>query len=1057
MTRLSGYAELHAHSYFSFLDGVSSPAQLVAEAARLELDALALLDHDGFYGLVQTAQAARDVGLPTVIGAELTIGLTRRQNGIPDPEGRHLVVLARDPLGYAQLSRTIATANLAGAKGQPVLTLPDLAANHDGHWAILTGCRKGVMPTAFASGGISAAEAALTELIDLFGSHNVYVELWHHHNPTDDERNDAFAELASRYRLPTVATTNAHYATPAGHQLAEVVASVRARNCLNEMNGWLPSSPAAHLRSASEQRRRFATYPGAVERAGHLGQELAFDLSVIAPRLPDFPVPAGETEADYLRTLTATGAIARYGPRTSERVPGAWKQLDYELEIISSLGFPGYFLIVWDIVQFCNRNNIYCQGRGSAANSAVCYALGITNADPVSLGLLFERFLSPARDGPPDIDIDIESGRREEVIQYVYASHGREHAAQVANVITYRPRSAIRDVAKAFGYSELQATGWTKRMHYYHRYSPISADAFAQVPPEVGQTAFDLMEFPRHLGVHSGGMVICDRPIIEVCPVEWATAPGRTVLQWDKDDCAAMGLVKFDLLGLGMLEALHRTVDLIAAHHGEQIDLALLPQEDAVYERLCQADTVGVFQVESRAQMGTLPRLKPRNFYDLVVEVALIRPGPIQGGSVHPYLRRRNGKEAVTYLHPLLEPSLKKTLGVPIFQEQLMQMAIDVAGFSPADADRLRQAMGSKRSAARMEAIRARLYEGMAERGVTGTIADQIYDSLRAFASFGFPESHAASFAYLVYASSWLKLHYPAAFLAGLLNSQPMGFWSPATLVADARRHGVTVLRPDINHSQASAILEWPSTPDPPTPGPTKPYPLVRLGLESVSSISSETAGRIATSAPYTNLTELAQRTSLTRRQLEALATAGATGSLDHGDRRATLWSAATTATSRAGQFTDLEISTGAPPLPKLSRNELLVADLSSTGITVDSSPFELLTAALAGRVCVSAAALRHSRGGQRVQVAGIVTHRQRPETASGITFLNLEDDTGLINVVCSIGLWRRHVEFADTAVALLVRGVTESSDGVINVIAHKLEELPLTGGEVPIPTRNYC
>lgn len=1020
----SGYAELHAHSYFSFLDGVSSPAEMVTEAARLRLDALALIDHDGFYGLVQATVAAREVAMPTIVGAELTIGLTRRQTGIPDPEGRHLVVLARDPTGYAQLSRRIAAANLAGAKGKPLLALPDIAATNDGHWAILTGCRKGVVPAAFASGGMSAAETALAELMDLFGASNIYVELWHHHNPTDDERNDALADLAARFRLPTVATTNAHYATPRGHRLAEVVASVRARNCLNEMNGWLPAGPTAHLRSASEQRIRFAAYPGAVERAGQLGRELAFDLSLVAPRLPDFPVPPGKTEAEHLRDLTSAGAEARYGPREGERVAGAWKQLDYELEIISSLGFPGYFLVVWDIVQFCRQSNIFCQGRGSAANSAVCYALGITNADPVSLRLLFERFLSPARDGPPDIDIDIESGRREEVIQYVYGKYGREHAAQVANVISYRPRSAIRDVTRAFGCSPDQ-------------YAPDQAD----VPQEVSQVAADLMRFPRHLGVHSGGMVICDRPIIEVCPVEWATAPGRTVLQWDKDDCAEMGLVKFDLLGLGMLEALHRMVDLIEDHSGQRIDLALLPQEDEVYERLCQADTVGVFQVESRAQMGTLPRLAPRNFYDLVVEVALIRPGPIQGGSVHPYLRRRNNKEPVTYLHPLLQPSLEKTLGVPIFQEQLMQMAIDVAGFSPADADRLRQAMGSKRSPERMQALRARLYSGMAERGITGEIADQIYESLRAFASFGFPESHAASFAYLVYSSSWLKLHYPAAFLAGLLNSQPMGFWSPATLVADARRHAVTVLRPDINHSQAKATLE-------PSDQPT-----VRLGLESVTSVSSETAQRIAAAAPFESLAELVQRAGVSKRQLESLATAGATASIDRGIRRASLWSAGTAATTRDGHLADLAIASTAPPLPEMSPGELLAADISTTGVSVDSSAFELLADSLAGRDCISAKDLRSCHCGQRVQIAGIVTHRQRPETARGVTFLNVEDATGLINVVCSKGLMNRFGSFAETADAMLINGVVQSNDGVINVLAHKLERLPL---RARIPARNY-
>ncbi len=1034
----SGYAELHTHSCFSFLDGVSTPSDLVAEAVRLELDAIAVLDHDGFYGIVQTATAAREAGLPTVIGAELSIGLTERHNGVPDPDGHHLLVLARDPEGYRRLSRVIARANLAGSKGLPAYNRAALADEHDEHWAILTGCRKGAVPAALARGGPGAAEEALGELIDLFGRRNVYVELWHHHEPGDDERNDALARLAAGFDLPTVATTNAHYATPAEHRLARVVAAIRARSTLADLNGWLPTAPTAHLRSAAEQRRRFAAWPGAVERAGLLGRELAFDLSLIAPRLPDFPTPPGRTEDDHLRELAAIGASRLYGPRESERIPGAWKQIDYELGIIAELGFAGYFLVVWDIVEFCRRNNIYCQGRGSAANSAVCYSLGITNADPVSLGLLFERFLSPARDGPPDIDVDIESGRREEVIQYVYAKHGREHAAQVANVITYRRRSARRDAARVFAHS-----------------SPDS-----ELPDQVQRTADDLLDLPRHLGVHSGGMVICDRPIIEVCPVEWATTPNRSVLQWDKDDCAAAGLVKFDLLGLGMLEAIHRTIDLVAEHEGEHIDLALLPQEPEVYERLCAADTVGVFQVESRAQMATLPRLKPRNFHDLVVEVALIRPGPIQGGSVHPYLRRRNGREPVTYLHPLLERSLAKTLGVPIFQEQLMQMAIDVAGFSPADADRLRQAMGSKRSDARMQALRELLYRGMAGNGITGETAEAVFESMRAFANFGFPESHAASFAYLVYASAWLKLRHPEAFLAGLLNSQPMGFWSPTTLVADARRHGVTVRRPDVNHSAEPATLE----------------PLgdsgngnrnghgsgngfaVRLGLRSVKSIDRVLARRIAAAAPYRSLGELVRRTGLNRSQLESLATAGATRDIGHGNRRADLWAAGIAAANRPGQLPDLTDSTSAPLLPSMTHTELLAADLSTTGITVDSSAFELLEQALVERNGhrdrIPANRLRQCHPGQRIRVAGIITHRQRPRSAGGVTFLNLEDDTGLINVICSRGLWERHRDFVDTARALLVTGRVESSEDVINIMAERLEDLPLS---VAVPARNYC
>ena len=820
------YAELHCHSTFSFLDGASHPEELAEEAARLGLEALAITDHDGFYGVVRFAEAARAVGVPTVFGAELSLGLTKPQNGVPDPEGTHLLVLARDPEGYARLASTISAAQLAGAeKGKPIYEDIAWEAVHGDHWLVLTGCRKGTVPAALERHGPAAAARELDALVATFGRHNVAVELCDHGDPLDSHRNDALAQLAIRAGVDVVATTNAHYATPARRRLATAMAAVRARRSLDELDGWLPACAGAHLRSGDEQARRFARWPGAVERAAELGRACAFDLQLVAPQLPPFPCPDGLSEMAYLRRLTAEGAQRRYGSWGEERVPGAYRQIEHELALIEQLGFPGYFLVVWDIVDFCRRSNIYCQGRGSAANSAVCYALGITNADAVKLGLLFERFLSPERDGPPDIDIDIESGRREEAIQYVYAKHGRRHAAQVANVITYRAKSSIRDVAKALGYAPGQQDAWSKQADAWGGVAVTAQqqEVDKDIPADVLALAAELEHAPRHLGIHSGGMVICDRPIVEVCPVEWArltgatsksktvtgTDPIRTVLQWDKDDCAAIGLVKFDLLGLGMLEVLHGCIDLVREVHGDgAVDLATIPQEDEVYDMLCRADSVGVFQVESRAQMATLPRLRPREFYDLVVEVALIRPGPIQGGSVHPYIRRRNGQEDVTYLHPLLEPSLKKTLGVPLFQEQLMQMAIDVGGFSPGDADMLRQAMGSKRSRERMERLHQRFADGAAERGVTAEVIEIIWEKLAAFASYGFPESHSVSFAYLVYASSWLKRWYPAAFCAALLDAQPMGFYAPHTLVQDARRHGVEVRTPDLNRSAALAGLE---------------------------------------------------------------------------------------------------------------------------------------------------------------------------------------------------------------------------------------------------------
>jgi error-prone DNA polymerase len=1060
------YAELHCHSNFSFLDGASHPEELVEEAERLGLKALALTDHDGMYGVVRFAEAAQAVGVPAVFGAELTLDLARRAprtSGRPqgrrpgpagtlghrqaaaDPEGHHLVVLARDPEGYARLCRVLSEAHLAGGeKGQPIVSLATLAEAHGDHWMVLTGCRKGEVPTALVQDGPAAAGRSLGRLADVFGRHNVAVELWDHGDPLDTARNDALAHLALAHGVDLIATNNVHYATPSGRALATALAAVRARRSLDEIDGWLPAAAGAHLRSGREQARRFARYPGVVERAAELGRACAFDLRLVAPRLPDFPVPPGHSEMSWLAELTERGAARRYGPRGAERVPGAYAQLDRELAVIERLGFPGYFLVVWDIVEFCRENDILCQGRGSAANSAVCYALGITNTDAVSLGLLFERFLSPERDGPPDIDIDIESDRREEAIQHVYERYGRHNAAQVANVITYRARSAVRDMGKALGHASGQLDAWSKQIE---RWGPLAATADAvgpdgrpahDIPAPVIGLAAQVENFPRHLGIHSGGMVICDRPVVEVCPVEWARMEGRSVLQWDKDDCAAVGLVKFDLLGLGMLNAIHRALDLVRAHHGVEVDLAELPQEDAVYDMLCQADSVGVFQVESRAQMATLPRLKPRHFYDLVVEVALIRPGPIQGGSVHPYIRRRNGLEPATYLHPLLEPSLEKTLGVPLFQEQLMQMAIDVAGFSAAESDQLRQAMGSKRSGERMERLRARLYEGMASRGITGEVANAIYEKLAAFANFGFPESHSVSFAYLVYASAWLKHHYPAAFCTALLNAQPMGFWSPQTLTADARRHGVEVRGPDVNLSSAQATLE--------PGGDGANAPAVRLGLEYVRTIGLEMAERIAVGRPYSGMEDLVRRTGASRAQLEALATAGALGGAGE-TRRAALWAAGAVSQATPDRLDGVVIGARAPTLPDMTEAEEMASDLWATGVSPTGDPVALIRDRLDEWGAITAAALADADPDSRVLVGGIVTHRQRPATAQGTTFLNLEDETGLINVICSKGAWTRYRHAARSAPALLVRGHLERADGVVNVVAERITALSLTVG----------
>jgi error-prone DNA polymerase len=1052
------YAELHAHSSFSFLDGASSPEELAEEAARLGLTSLTLTDHDGMYGVVRFAEAAEAIGLATGFGAELGLDvplprtkaelLIAARVGVPDPPGHHLLALARDPDGYASLCRVISKAQLrGGAKGRPVYDLDEITEAANGHWLILTGCRKGAVRQALERGGLAAARGAVRELITRFGRDNVVVELTHELDPLADERFDALYSLADEFHLPVIATTAAHYHAPPRRPLATALAAVRARSSLDDIDGWLPAWAGQHLRSGDEMADRFARWPGVVAAADRLGREIAFPLKLIAPDLPPFPVPSGHDEMSYLRELTYQGFAERFaGKPHEEKARGI---IEHELETIEDMHFPGYFLVVWEISKFCREQGILAQGRGSAANSAVCYALRITAIDAVFYNLMFERFLAPERGEPPDIDIDIESDRREEVIQHVYQMHGREHAAQVANVISYRPKSAVRDIARALGYSQGQQDAWSKEIEQGYYWSSEVEEDVSAIPAKVVELAGELQNSPRHLGIHSGGMVMCDRPVIEVCPVEWGRMPGRTVLQWDKDDCAEIGLVKFDLLGLGMLSAIQYCLTMLREFHGVTYELATLPQESScVYDMLCAADSIGVFQVESRAQIATLPRLKPRNFYDLAIEVALIRPGPIQGDSVHPYIRRNSGEEAITYPHPRLEEPLKRTLGIPLFQEQLMQIAVHVADFTPSEADQLRRAMGSKRSKDKIDAMRIRLYDGMKANGITGSKADEIYEKIKAFAAFGFAESHSISFALLVYASSWLKLHYPAAFCAALLNAQPMGFYSPQSLVHDARRHGIEVRKPSLSLSLAEASLEAGSGASQ-CPCLDAPQPAVRLGLSSVRSIGTELAKTIVASrtsdGPFTSMADLARRVGLSADQVEALATSGAFDCFDL-PRREALWAAGAAATARPGQLDIAAFSEVAPSgIPAMTEPEQLIADMWATGITPDYYPTALIRPRLDALGIVPHAGLRLLPDHTRVLIGGVVTHRQRPATARGVTFLNLEDETGLTNVIVDEVVWQRHRRVARESGGLMIRGMLEhTKDGVVNVIAERIEKLNL-------------
>ncbi|WP_099333056.1 error-prone DNA polymerase [Actinomyces minihominis] len=1051
-----GYAELHAHSAFTFLEGTDTPLALVQQAQQLGLTGISILDVDGMYSAVQTAQAGRQTGMPIVYGTELTLdSLLLSLEGRPlQPDGKRalqfttprvrLPVLATSQDGYRTLSSLLSSHFLqVEGRREASLSLEEIHRFSTDIF-LLTGTSHGPLRQALTAGGMVGAERLLDQLIDTVGPDRVGVEAsLQQHDPA--ALSDALFTLAQKRGLPLVATGAVRTARPEGQPLADVLSATRLNVPLAQAEPYLPAW-RTFLRSHEEMLVLHHRHPEAVANAGYLAGQFNFDFRILEPGLPHYPVPEGESEETWLRHLTYRGALERYGTR--EHSPKAWKQIDYELDIIEQLGFPGYFLIVKDIVDFCSRSGILCQGRGSAANSAVCYALSITAVDAVQHRMLFERFLSPERSGAPDIDLDIEAKERERVIQYVYNRYGRHNAALVANTITYRPKSAVRDAARAFGFPEGQVKRWSKQ----------SGRGGGEVgaPPAVLEMAHALQKLPRHMGIHPGGMVLTRTPVSEICPVRWGAMEKRSVLQWDKEDCAEAGLVKFDLLGLGMLTALRRSFNWLeeagVKRNGRPLDLYNLPPEDPrVYDLLCAADTVGVFQVESRGQMNTLPRLKPRKFYDIVIEVALIRPGPIQGRAVNPYLNRRNGREEVTYLHPLMENALKKTLGVPLFQEQLMQIAVEVAGFTPAQADELRRAIGAKRSAERMQTLKPALFAGMAAKGVPETIREKVFEQLRGFAEFGFPESHAFSFAYLVYASAWLKVHHPEHFYASILASQPMGFYSPASLVEDARRHGVNVAPPSVLFSEVvSTPRAVPAGEQSPV---SKPHHLVdarsdlevRLGLETVRGLGVGAKQVVAARAdgPFVDVADLAARARLSRLQVEKLAAAGALDDLGI-TRREGLWAAGVLGVGDWHQpfLPGTEVGAQAPHLPRMSVTEELEADYRGMGLSVGLHPVETVREQLNRRGVVPLNKLPDAPLDRRITIAGVVTHRQRPMTARGTTFLSLEDETGLGNVICSKGLWRRYRSVALEAQAMVISGRVEKGDGAVALVADRIEAL---------------
>ena len=1099
---MARYAELHAHTNFSFLDGASHPHDLVAAAAELGYTALAVTDHDGFRGAAKVHVAARDIGLPIVYGTEVGMsrespvagrrspvlgeaetapsarprrGRIRRMHGnkpVDIPATDHVVLLAPDPAGYAAISRFVTRGQFRGKKDLPAYDYAELdEASRDGNLVALTGCRDGAVPRAAQDGDLAGAMAAAARLREIFPG-RLFIELTHHGMPDDDDRNNLLFEVSRRLRIPCVATNNVHYARRRDADLAEVLAAIAGRRDLDTADGFRPATDLRHLRSPAEMASRFARYPEAVDHAADLGESLAFDLDLLVPELPDFPKPGSfTTEDEYLRYLVEEGARGVYPGREDGIDAIAHRRLDHELAVISELGFSGFFLVAWDIVTYARSQDIYCQIRGSGADSAVCRCIGLTRVDPIRLSLPFERFLSEERGRPPDIDIDFEAERREEVIQYCYRRYGRERAAMVANVITYRAKSVLQDVGKAFGLTQAQVNGLTR---YLDTRDPASIGESVDLPD--GLTSDLIIDvcrrldgFPRHLGIHSGGMVVARRPLWETVPMEWGRMEDRSVLQWDKDDCATMGIVKFDLLALGALNALHLTVDLIEEMHGLDLDLATIPQEPIVYDMLTRADTVGIFQVESRAQMATLPKLKPRSFYDLAIEVALIRPGPIQGQSVHPFLRRRNGEEPIRYPHPSAEPILKKTLGVPVFQEQLMELARVCAGFTPGQSDRLRQAMTHKRASEAMGRLRDEVFAGMASNGVVGAPADEIWEKLQGFASFGFPESHSVSFAYIVYAAAWLKYHWPAEFFAGLLNAQPMGFYTPNSLVQDAQHHGVVVLTPDVNRSAFDCTIEpievgqsdtveylrgsWRRGRGP-IDDPDRPAVGLRLGLRYVRNLGESEIVRIEaarmTGGDFSTPEDLAQRTGLALDAYEGLAASGSLVPVGL-DRRDGMWTAGML-TELGPDRLSLPVGDAVPPLKEMTLQERVQADLWSTGIST-IHPVSLARAALTDHGCLSIdAVLADRRHGTRARVGGIITHRQRPSTARGVRFLNLEDETGLLNVVVLPHVWETHYEIARKAVGVVIDGVIEHVDGVTNFVAHRFERWSIDR----VPSRDF-
>ncbi|HUE81346.1 MAG TPA: error-prone DNA polymerase [Pyrinomonadaceae bacterium] len=1175
---MTDYVELHARSAFSFLEGSSSPEELVAACLNLEMPAMALLDRDGVYGSPRFHLAAMKNGIKAHIGAEITVVETRGHGdagtgGRGDEETRRLrdaghgdaemslvphvasspspslpvppsprlpisasprprvpaslrllslPLLVKNRTGYQNLCRLITLMKLRVPKharpGECAVTPEELTTHVEG-LICLTGREDTSdwrMPNADL---IDNQQSRMEWLMNVFGKQNIYIELQRHFNRHEEARNQVLIELARRLHLPLLATNGVHYATAEQREVADVFTCIRNHVRLEQAGRLLAQNSERFLKPAGAMAKLFADLPEAVANTVDLSARLGFTLEDLGYEFPKYPVPPGESMASFLRKRTHEGARLRYtggsGLTPYER---ARPQIERELALIEKLKLEGYFLIVWDIIQFCKREGILVQGRGSAANSAVCYSLGITAVDPVGMELLFERFLSEERGEWPDIDLDLPSGdQRERAIQYVYQRYGQRGAAMTANVITYRGRSAAREVGKVLGFDDETLGRLSGLVHTWEWKDP--KDSTARQFRDAGLDLSDpkikkffqlyqaVQDLPRHLGQHSGGMVICQGQLDSVVPLEPAAMPGRVVVQWDKEDCADLGLIKVDLLGLGMMAVLEDSIQLIRDAYSEEVDLAQLPPDDPkVYAALQKADTIGMFQVESRAQMSCLPRLRPQKFYDIVVQVAIIRPGPIVGNMVHPYLKRRQGRLPVAYPHPSLEPVLKRTLGVPLFQEQLLKVAMICAGFSGGEAEELRRAFGFKRSEARMKEIEVKLRRGMERNGITGKAQDEIVQSITSFALYGFPESHAASFALIAYASAYLKCHYLEAFTAAILNNQPMGFYQPFTIIKDAQRHGLRVLPVDVTRSEWLCTLEdgemgrrgdgetgnaaspcpcvsasslspplpvppsshhhpvppSPRLPIPPSPPPPTHRPFLRLGLCYVKGLREEVGQAIArerSKAPFAGIDDLHNRVpELRKDELRKLAAVGALNFIQSEDpmskiqpsasahRRDALWQVERVARPAGPLFERLHEADGNSPLAPMNLAERLDADFRGTGLTIGRHPVARYRDELNKLGVLRASELKALRNALAVRVAGWVIVRQRPGTAKGFLFLSLEDETGIANIIVTPQLFDKNRPVLVDHPFLLIEGILQNQDNVVSVKAKRVKPLSFRG-----------